>query len=104
MVFPSSRVQTWELNHKEAWVPKNWCFQIVALEKTIESPLDCKGIKPVTSKENQPWIFIRGTGSEAESLILWPSDAKSQLTRKDPDARKDLRQKEKGAAEDEMVR
>ena len=70
----------------------------------LESPLDCKEIKPVNSKENQPWIVIRGTDSEAKSLILWPSDAKSQLTGKDPDARKDRRQKEKWVAEDEMVR
>ena len=104
MGFPSSHVQMWELNHKEAWMPNNWCFQTVALEKMLESPLDWKEIKPVNSKENQPWIFIRETDSEAKSLILWPSDAKSQLTGKDPDARKDRRQKEKWVAEDEMVR
>ena len=104
MGFPSSHVQMWELNHKEAWMSNNWCLQTVALEKMLESPLDCKEIKPVNSKENQPWIVIRGTDSEAKSLILWPSDAKSQLTGKDPDARKDRRQKEKWVAEDEMVR
>ena len=99
--FPSSHVQMWELDHKEGWVVNNWCFWIV-LEKTLESPLDCKEIKAVNPKGNQPWIFIGRT--DAEAPVLWPPDAKSQLIGKDPDAGKDWRQKEKGAAEDEMVR
>ena len=83
-------------------MPKNWHFWTVVLEKTRESPLDCKEIKPVNTKVNQPWIFIERT--DAEAPILWPPDAKSSLIGKDPDAEKDLRQKEKGAGEDEMVR
>ena len=90
--------------YKEGWVPKNWRFQIVAMEKTLESPLDFKKIKQVSSKGNQSWIFIGRTGAEAEALILWPPDAKSQLIGKYPVTGKDWRQKEKGAAEDEMVR
>ena len=81
----------------------NWCFWIVVLEKTIVSPLDSKEIKPVNPKGNQPWTFIGSTDAEAEAPPLWPPDAKSQLIGKDPDARKDQRQKEKGVAEDEMV-
>ena len=88
----------WELDHKEGRVPKNSCFLIVVLEKTLESPLDCKEIKPV--KGNQPWIFIRKT--DAEAPILWPPDAKSWPTGKDPDGGKHWRQKEKRAAEDEI--
>ena len=94
----------WEWDHKEGWVPKNWCFWIMVLEKTLESPLDCKEITPVNPKGNQPWIFIGRTDAEAEALILWPSDAKSWLIGKDPGAGKDWRQKEKGEAEDELVR
>ena len=91
----------WELDHKEGWVLKNWCFWNVVLEKTLESPLDCKEIKPVKAKGNQSWIF---TGRiDVEAPILWLTDAKSQHIRKDPDAGKDLRQEEKGTAEDEMV-
>ena len=90
--------------HKEGWVPKNWCFQTVVLEKILESPLDCKEIKPVNPKENQLWIFIGRTDAETEAPILWPPDLKSQLIGKDPDAGKDWGQKEKGAAEDEIVR
>ena len=101
MFFSSSHVCMWELDHKEGWVPKNWCFLIVVLEKTLESPLDCKEIKPVNPKGNQPWIFIGRT--DAEAPILWSPDSKNQLIGKDPDAGKDWRQKEKGAAEDEMV-
>ena len=101
--FPSSPVRMWELDHKEGWVPKNLCFWI-ELEETLKSPLDCKEIKAVNPKGNQPWIFIRRTDAEAEAPILWPSDVKSQLIRKDPDAGKDWRQKKKRAAEDEMVR
>ena len=93
----------WELECEESWVPKNWCFWTVVLEKTLESPLDCKEIKPVNLKGNQPWIFIGRTDAEAEAPALWPSDAKSQLIRKDPGAGKDWRQEEKGMTEDEMV-
>ena len=102
--FSSSHVQMWEMDHRESWVPKNWCFQIVVVEKTFESLLDCKEIKSVHPKGSQSWIFIARTDAEVEALILWPTDAKSQLTGKDPDAGKDWRQKDKGAAEDEMVR
>ena len=93
----------WELNHKENWVPKNWCFWTVVLEKTLESPLDCKKIKPVHPKGNQSWIFIGKTDAEAEAPLLWPPDAKNWLTVKAPDARKDWRQEEKGRTEDKMV-
>ena len=93
----------WELDHKEDWVPKNWCFQIVVLEKILESILDCKETKLVNPKGNQPWIFTGRTDAEAEAPILWPPDAKSWLTGKDPDAGKDWRQEEKGTTEDEMV-
>ena len=102
-VFSSSQVWMWNLHHKEGWALKNWYFQIVVLEKTLESPLDCKEIKPVNSKGNQPWIFIGRTNAEAEAPILWPPDANSQLFGKDPDAGKDWRKKEKGKIEDEMV-
>ena len=91
----------WELNHKEGWAPKNWCFQTVVLEKTLESPLDSKEIQPVNLKGNQPWIFIGRPDPEA--LLFWPSDAKSHLTGKDPDAGKDWRQEENRVTEDEMV-
>ena len=101
--FSSSHVWMWELDYKESWVPKNWCFWIVVLEKTLESSLDYKEIKPVTLEGNQSWIFIRRTDGEAETPILWPPDAKSRLVLKDPDARKDWRQEEKGMTEDEMV-
>ena len=101
--FSSSHVQMWELDHKEGWVRKNWCFWTVVLEKTLESPLDWMEIKQVNPKGNQPWIFIGRTGAEAEALILWPLDVKSRLTGKDPDAGKDWGQEEKGATEDEMV-
>ena len=94
----------WELDHKKGWALENWWFQIVVLEKTLESPLDWKEIKPVSPKGNQPWIFIGKINAESEALILWPSDAKSQLIGKDPDAGKHWRQKEKWVAEDEMVR
>ena len=79
----------WELDYKESWTLKNWCFWTVVLEKTLESSLDCKEIKPVNSKGNQSWIFTGRTDAEAETLILWPPDAKNWLTRKDPDAGKD---------------
>ena len=101
--FSSSHVQIWKLDHKEGWVLKNWCFQTVVLEKTFEGPLDNKEIKPVHPKGNQPCIFIGRTDAEAEALILWPPDAKSQLVGKAPDAGKDWRQEEKRVTEDEMV-
>ena len=90
----------WELNHKEGWALRNWYFCIVVLEKTLESPLDCKEIKPVDPKGNQLWIFIGRTDAEAEAPVLWPLDAKSQLTGENSDAGKDWRQKEKRVAED----
>ena len=92
--FSSSHVWMWELDHEEGWDLKNWCFWIVALEKTPESPLDCKEIKPVNPKGNQPWIFIDRTDAEAEALILWLPDAKNWLIGKDLDAGKDWRQEE----------
>ena len=93
----------WELDHKEGWVPKNWCFWTVVLEKTLESPVVSKEIKTVTPKGGQPWIFIGTASAEAEAPILWPYDAKSWLTGKDPDPGKDSGQEEKWAIEDEMV-
>ena len=101
--FPCSHVWMQELDHKEGWVLKNWCFGTVVLEKTLESPLDCKEIKPVNPKGNQSWIFIGKTDAEAEVPVLWPPDLKSQITGKDPDAGKDWRKEEKGTTEDEMV-
>ena len=86
----------WELNYKESWAPKNWCFWTVVLEKTLESPVDCKQIQPVKLKGNQSWIFIGRTDAEAESPILWPPDGKNWLIGKDPDAGKDWRQEKKG--------
>ena len=93
----------WELDYKESWVPKNWCFQTVVLEKTHENPLDCKEIQPVNSKGNRAWIFIGRADAEAEAPILWPPDAKSRLTGKHTDAGKDWGQEEKGVTEDKMV-
>ena len=101
--FSSSHVQVRELDHKEGWVPKNWCFEIVVLEKTLESPMDSKEIKSVDPKGNQLWILIGRTDAEAEASVLWPPDAKNLLTGKDPDAGKDWRQEMKGTTEDEMV-
>ena len=101
--FSSSHVWMWELDHQEGWALKNWCFQTVVSEKTLESSLDCKNIKSVNHKGNQPWIFIGRTGAEAETPILWPPDAKSRLTGKDPDAEKDWGQEKKGMTEDEVV-
>ena len=103
MVFPVV-MYGWELDYKESWAPKNWCFWTVVLEKTLESPLDCKEIRPVHPKGDQSWVFIGRTGVEAETPIFWPSDAKRWLTSKDPDAGKDWGQEEKGTTEDEMVR
>ena len=99
----SGHVCMWELDYKEGWVLKNWCFWTVVLEKTLESPLDCKEIQSVHSKGNQPWVFIGRTDAEAETPILWPPDAKNWLTGKDPDAGKDWKQEDKGTTEDEMV-
>ena len=96
-------VWMWELDHKEGWAPKTWCFWTVVLEKTLESPLDCKEIKPVNLKGNQSWIFIGRAVADAETPTLWPPDAKSQLIGKDPDVEKDWGQEEKRATEDEMV-
>ena len=93
----------WELDHKESWALKNWCFWTVVLEKTLESPLDCKEIQPVQPKGNQSWIFIGSTDAEAEATIFWQPDAKNWLIRKDPDVGKDWRQEEKGTTEAEMV-
>ena len=101
--FSNSNVWMWELDNRESWVPKNWCFWTVVLEKTLESPLDCKEIKLVNPKENQSWIFIGRTDPEAETPVLWPHDAKNWLIGKVPDAGKDWRQEEKGTTEDQMV-
>ena len=99
--FSSGHVWMWELDYKENWALKNWCFWIVLLERTLESPLDYKDIQPIHPKGNQSWIFIGRT--DTETPILWPPDVKNWLTRKDPDAGKDWRQEEKGMTEDEMV-
>ena len=101
--FSSSPIRMWELDHNEGWMPKNWCLWIMVLEKTLESLLDCKEIKPINPKGNQPWLFTGRTDAQSEAPILWPPDAKSQLIGKVPDAGKDWRQEEKGATEDEMV-
>ena len=101
--FSSSHVWMWELDYKESWLLKNWCFWTVMLEKTLESPLDCKESQPVHSEGDQPWVFFGRTDAEAETPILWPSDVKSWLIWKDPDAGKDWGQEEKGMTEDEMV-
>ena len=102
IVFPVV-MYVWELGYKESWVPKNWCFWTVVLEKTLESPLDSKEIQPVHPKGDQSWVFIGRTDAEAEPPILWPPDAKNWLIWKDCDAGKDWRQEEKGTTEDEMV-
>ena len=101
--FSSSHVWMWELDYKESWAPKNWCFWTVVLEKTLESPLDSKEIQPVHPKGDQSWVFIGRTDVEAETPLFWPHDAKSWLIWKDPDAVKDWGQEEKGMTEDEMV-
>ena len=93
----------WELDYKESWVPKNWCFWTVVLEKTLESPLDCQEIQRVHPKRDQSWVFIGRTNVEADTPILWPPDAKSWLIGKDTDAGIDWGQEEKGTTEDEMV-
>ena len=99
----NSHVWMWELDYKEVWMLKNWCFWTIVLEKTLEIPLDCKEIKAVNPIRNQSWIFIGRTDAEAETPTLWPPDAKSWLIGKDLDAEKDWRQKENGMTEDEMV-
>ena len=99
----SSHVWMRELDHKERWTPKNWCFWTVEFDKTLKSPLDCNEFKPVNPKGNQSLIFIGRTDAEAETPILWPPDVKKWLIGKDPAAGKDWRQKEKGMIEDEMV-
>ena len=93
----------WELDCEESWAPKNWCFWTVVLEKTLESPLDWKEMQPVRPKGDQSWVFIGRTDAEAETLILWPPDAKSWLGGKDCDAGRDWGQEEKGTTEDEMA-
>ena len=101
--FSRSHVWMWELDHKEGWAPKNWCFLTVVLEKTLDSPFNCKDIHSVNPKGSQLWIFIGRTNVEAETPILWPPDVKSQLTGKVPDAGKDWRQEEKKMSGDTMV-
>ena len=105
--FSSSHVWMWELDHKESWAPldvqKNGSFWTVVLEKTLQSPLDCKEIQLVHPEGNQSWKFIGSADAEAETPILWPPGVKSWLIRKDHDAGKDGRQEEKGMTEDEMV-
>ena len=101
--FPNSHICLRELDHKESWVPGNWCFWTVVLEKTLESPLDSKEIKPVSPKGNQSWIFIGRTDVKAETPILWPLDANIWLIGKDPDAEKDWRQKNKRVTEDKRL-
>ena len=101
--FFSSHVWMLELDCKESWALKNWCFWTVVLEKTLESPLECKEIQPVHPKGDQSWVFIGRTDAEAETPMLWPPDGKSWLIWKDPDAGRDWGQEEKGTTEDEMV-
>ena len=101
--FSSSHAWIWELDHKESWALKNWWFWTVVLEKTLESPLDCKEIQPVHPKGNQSCLFIGRTDAEAETPVLWLPDVKNWLIWKDPDAGKDWRQEEKGKTEDEIV-
>ena len=96
MVFSSSHVWMWELDHKEDWAPKNWCFWIVVLEKTLESPLDCKEINPVNPKGNQPWIFIGRPDAEAEAPVLWPPYVKKITHWKRSNSGKDWGQEAKG--------
>ena len=101
--FCSGHVWMWELDCEESWALKNWCFWTVVLEKTLESPSDCKEIQPVHPKGDQSWVFIGRTDAEAETPILWPPPAKSWLIRKDSDAGRDWGQEEKGTTEDEMA-
>ena len=99
--FPSSYVWMWEMDYKESWAPKNWCFWTMVLQKTVESPLDCKEIQPVHPKGDLSWVFIGRTDAEAETQIFWPPHVKSWLIGKDPDAGRDWGQEEKGTTEDE---
>ena len=101
--FSSSHIWMWELDCKESWALKNWCFWTVVLEKTLESSLDCKEIQPVNPKVNQSWIVIGRTDAEAETPVLWPPDAKNWLIGKDSDDGKDWRWEENGRTEDQMV-
>ena len=101
--FSSSHVWMWELDYKESWAPKNCCFWTVVLEKTPESPLDCKEIQPVHPKVDQSWVFTGRTDAETETPIRWPPDVKNWLIGKDPDAGKDFRREEKGTIEDETA-
>ena len=101
--FSSSHVWMWELDYKEIRAPKNWCFWTVLLEKTLESPLDCKEIQPVHSEGDQPWVFTGRTDAKAETPILWAPDVKSWLIGKDSDAGRDWGLEEKGTTEDEMA-
>ena len=101
--FSSTHIWMWELDYKESWVLKNWCFWIVALKEILESPLASKEIQPVHPKGNQYWLFIGRTDAEAETPVLWSPNVKSWLIWKDPDAGKDWRREEKGMTEDEMV-
>ena len=102
--FSRSHILMWELDHRETWVPKDWGFQTVVLEKTLECLLDCKEIKAINLKGNQPWIFIGRTDAEAEAPILWPPDVRSRHIGKDLDPGKDWGQEEKGVTKNEMVR
>ena len=101
--FSRSHVGMWELDCEEGWAPKNWCFWTVVLEKTLESPLDCKEIQPVHPKGDQSWVFFGRNDAEAEAPVLWPPHVKSWLIGKDSDAGRDLGQEEKGTTEDEMA-
>ena len=103
MGFSCGRVWMWELDCEESWVPKNWCFWTVVLEKSLRSPLDCKEIQPVHPKGDQSWVFIGRTDAEAETPILWPPHEKSWLIGKDSYAQRDWGQEEKGTTEDEMA-
>ena len=103
MVFSCGHVWMWELDCGEVWAPKNWCFWTVVLEKTLESPLDCKEIQPVHSEGDQPWDFFRRNDAKAETHVLWPPHVKSWLIGKDSDAGRNWGQEEKGMTEDEMA-
>ena len=101
--FPSCYIWMWELDCEESWVPKNWCFGTVVLEKTLESPLDCKEIQSVHSKGDQPWDFFRRNDAKAETPVFWPPHVKSWLIGKDSDAGRDWGQEEKGTTKNEMA-
>ena len=103
MVFPVGHVWMWELDCEESWALKNWCFRTVVLEKALESPMDCKQIRPVHSKGDQSWVFFGRTDAKAEAPVLWPPHAKSWIIGKDSDTGRDWGQEEKGMTEDEMA-